>query len=92
MHIEKGQNIFYKLFDGKHIQLFHVSVVAVCAQINKKIFSKSFTTTNSISGDNTENVSAYNDKSVRESVELNSYKREMLHVYIQNQVPFFVLE
>ena len=53
-----------------------------------KIFSQSLTTTNAISGDNTENVSEYNDKSVRESVELNSYKKEMLHVYIQNQVHF----
>ena len=38
MHIEKAQNIFYKWFDDKHIHLFHVSLVAVCAQINKKYF------------------------------------------------------
>ena len=38
MHIEKGQNIFYKWFDDKHIQMFHVSLVAVCAQINENIF------------------------------------------------------
>ena len=80
MHIGKSQNMFYKWFDGKHIQL------------KKKIFSKSFTTTNAISGDNTENVSEYNDKSVRGSVELNSDKKEMLHVYIQSQGPFFILE
>ena len=69
MHIGKGQNMFYICFDDKHIHLFHLSSNVGCAQINKKIFSKCFTTTNAISGDNTENVSEYNDKSVRESVE-----------------------
>ena len=38
MHSGKGQNTFYIWFDGKHIQLFHVSLVAVCAQINNKYF------------------------------------------------------
>ena len=30
--------ICYKWFDGKHVQQFHVSLVAVCAQMNKKYF------------------------------------------------------
>ena len=30
--------MFYMWFDGKHIQLFHVSLVVVCAQMNNKYF------------------------------------------------------
>ena len=91
MHIGKGQNMFYIWFDDKHIPLFHLSFIVGCAQINNKIFSKFFTTTNAISGDNTENVSEYNDEPVRESVELNSDKKEILHAYIQSVVPILIL-
>ena len=38
MHIGKGQNMFYIWFDGKHIQLLHLSLIAGCAQIDKNIF------------------------------------------------------
>ena len=29
MYIGKGLNVFYKWFDGKHIQLFHSSLIAI---------------------------------------------------------------
>ena len=69
MYIGKGHNMFYKWLDGKHIQLFHLCLIAICVHIDKRIFSKSFFAMHTVSGDNTANVSEYNDKSARESVE-----------------------
>ena len=70
MHIGKGQNMFYTWFDGKHIHLTGPLEFDCEMRTNKsKIFSKSFTTTQTISGDKTDNVSEYNDKPVRETVE-----------------------
>ena len=55
----------------------------------KKIFSNFFTTTNDISGDNTENVSEYNDKLVRESVEMDSDKKEFYTFTFRVWGPYF---
>ena len=68
MYIRKGQNISYILFDGKHIQSFVLSAIARCVHMNKK-FSKSFSTTHIISGDNTGIASEKIAKYERELVE-----------------------
>ena len=48
MYIGKGLNIFYKWLDGKHIQLFHLSLIVRCVHyeyvglVNYQYFKKNF--------------------------------------------------